>query len=93
MTEKVVFEFRIWNDKNGVKYEIKQGEEKYTRSGYISPRFSPSAYTPCLKKFPALHRRFIQHSQRRVRKTLNALEKMYSDFYGNQNVAQESEPN
>jgi hypothetical protein len=91
MTEKVIFEFRASNDKDGTKYEIRQGEEKYTYPGHISPCCFPFKFTPRLKKFPALHRRYIHRYQKHLHKRLNALENMYADFYGNQNAAQEND--
>lgn len=92
MTEKVIFEFRVLNEDGGVKYEIQQGTKKYTRSGRIFPMCLPLSNNPCSKTWPNLHRKFIHRSQKQVRKSLDALEKMYTDFYGDKESAKESNP-
>jgi len=91
MTEKVIFEFSVLNEKDGVKYEIRQGSEKSTCSGHFLPRCFPLAFTPRLKILSGLHRRFMENSQKRIRKTLNTLERIYTDFYGNENATLESD--
>jgi len=82
MSEKVIFEFRASNDKDGTKYEIRQGEEIYTCSEQKIARCLPLAFFSRPKSLVRMHRGFIHHAQKRARERLNALESMYADFYG-----------
>ncbi len=92
MSEKVIFEFRVLNENDGVRYEIQQGTKKFTCSGHVLPRCIPLSFTPCSKNLSTLHRKLHHRSQIRARKTLDALENMYADFYGSKKPAKESDP-
>ncbi len=92
MTEKVLFEFRVLNEPDEVKYEIHQGTEKYICSGHVVPRCIPLPFTSCSKPLSKMHRKLIHRSQKRVRKTLDTLENLYADFYGNKKPPTETDP-
>jgi hypothetical protein len=83
MAEKVIFEFRVNNEKDGVRYQIRQGEKMHTYSGKKVSRCFPLVFFRHPKSFVRMHSRFFHHSKKHVRETLNTLENMYADFYRN----------
>jgi hypothetical protein len=90
MAEKVIFEFKANYEKDGIRYQIKQGEETHIYSSKKISRCVPLVFFPHPKSFSRMHKRFLHHSKKHVRETLNTLENMYAEFYGNEKANPEN---
>ena len=82
MTEKVIFEYRCEESEDGgYTYQVQQGEERYIYMG----EHQPSACWPMFGHWRSASRRTRrrrEHSRRHMRATLDFLEEMYDDIYG-----------
>ena len=86
MSEKVIFEFRVEENEDGYNYVFKHDKETFGESGpaFIKRFFLTSAQGPGKKM-----QKVRKFAKRRMRKRLDFLEKVYDEFYSQEDVDEE----